>query len=66
MSGQCNSALYLMNWVKQLLLLSLIWETHLMVNECNDLDKAAEEINEIIRSVWKQHRDNLARLSKKR
>ena len=37
-----------------------------MVNECNDLDKAAEEINEIIRSVWKQHRDNLARLSKKR
>ena len=23
-----------------------------MVNECNDLDKVAEEINEIIRSVW--------------
>ena len=37
-----------------------------MVNECNDLDKVAEEINEIIRSVWAQHRDSVARLSKKR
>ena len=52
--------------VKQLLLLSLTWKTHLMDNECNDFDEVAEEINEIIRSVWTQHRDSLARLSKKR
>ena len=62
MSGHRNSALYL----KQLLLLSLIWKTHLMVNEGNDSDEVAEEINKIIRSVWTQHRDSLARLSKKR
>ena len=37
-----------------------------MDNECNDFDEVAEEINEIIRSVWTQHRDSLARLSKKR
>ena len=37
-----------------------------MVNECNNLDDVAEEIDEIIRSVWTQHRDSLARLSKKR
>ena len=37
-----------------------------MDNGCNDFDDVAEEINEIIRSVWTQHRDSLARLSKKR
>ena len=30
-----------------------------MDNECNDLDEVAEEINEIIRSVWTQHRDSM-------
>ena len=35
-----------------------------MDNEFNDLDEVAEKINEIIRSVWTQHRDSLARLSK--
>ena len=43
-----------------------MWKTHLMDNECTDFDEVAEEINEIIRSVWTQHRDSLARLSKKR
>ena len=32
----------------------LTWTTHLMDNECNDFDEVAEEINEIIRSVWTQ------------
>ena len=49
-----------------MLLLSLIWKTHLMDDECNDLDKVVEDINEIIRLVSTQHRDSLARLSKKR
>ena len=37
-----------------------------MDDECNDLDKVVEDINEIIRLVSTQHRDSLARLSKKR
>ena len=28
-------------------------------NECNNLDKVVEDINEIIRSVWTQHREIL-------
>ena len=34
-------------------------------NECNDLDKVVEDINEIIRLVWTQHIDSLARFSMK-
>ena len=37
-----------------------------MDNECNDSDKVVEDTNEIIRLVWTQHRDSLARFSKKR
>ena len=36
-----------------------------MDDECNDLDKVLEDINEIIRLVWTQHRDSLARLNKR-
>ena len=35
-------------------------------NECYDIDKVVEVISEIIRSVWTQRRNGLARLSKKR
>ena len=51
-----------------MLLLSFIVEKTFdgLENECYDIDKVVEDISQIIRSVWTQHRDSLARLSKKR
>ena len=54
--------------VKLLLLLSLIMKNTFdgLENECYDIDKVVEDISEIIRSVWTQHRNSFARWSKKR